>query len=299
MVMLAEALLREFAPESPKIVLVTDRVDLDDQIYGTFVASGVGSSQAVTGRHLIELLQSPRTEVITTLLQKFEAAVNVKGSVLDSPNIFVLVDEGHRSHTGQFHAAMRRVLPRACFISFTGTPVFNSELTIEHFGGRIGAAYTLDQAVEDKAVVPLLYEGRHVHQRVDQIPIDEWFKHNRGADRKPGRRTSNAALSADQLNRTEQKVRAIAWDVSTHFQTTFKGTGFKGQLVTPSKATALLYKRFLDEFAMVSSEVSDLPPRATKVTRTRTKVKIAASGRSTRSEADDGAFETKRAIRRT
>jgi type I restriction enzyme, R subunit len=262
MVMLAEALLREFAPESPKIVLVTDRVDLDDQIYGTFVASGVGSSQAVTGRHLIDLLQSPRTEVITTLLQKFEAAVNVKGSVLDSPNIFVLVDEGHRSHTGQFHAAMRRVLPRACFISFTGTPVFNSELpTIEHFGGRIGAAYTLDQAVEDKAVVPLLYEGRHVHQRVDQIPIDEWFKrYTAGLTENQQADLKRKYSSADQLNRTEQKVRAIAWDVSTHFQTTFKGTGFKGQLVTPSKATALLYKRFLDEFAMVSSEVLISPP---------------------------------------
>ncbi len=262
MVMLAEALLREFAPESPKIILVTDRVDLDDQIYGTFVASGVGSSQAVTGRHLIDLLQSPRTEVITTLLQKFEAAVNVKGSVLDSPNIFVLVDEGHRSHTGQFHAAMRRVLPRACFISFTGTPVFNSELpTIEHFGGRIGSAYTLDQAVEDKAVVPLLYEGRHVHQRVDQIPIDEWFKrYTAGLTEKQQADLKRKYSSADQLNRTEQKVRAIAWDVSTHFQTTFKGTGFKGQLVTPSKATALLYKRFLDEFAMVTSEVLISPP---------------------------------------
>jgi type I restriction enzyme, R subunit len=262
MVMLAEALLRDLAQENPKIVLVTDRVDLDDQIYGTFVASGVGTSQAVTGRHLIDLLQSPRTEVITTLLQKFEAAVNVKGSVLDSPNIFVLVDEGHRSHTGQFHAAMRRVLPRACFISFTGTPVFNSELpTIQHFGGRIGAAYTLDQAVADKAVVPLLYEGRHVHQRVDQIPIDEWFKRYTAAlTEKQKADLKRKYSSADQLNRTEQKVRAIAWDVSSHFQTNFKGTGFKGQLVTPSKATALLYKRFLDEFEMVSSEVLISPP---------------------------------------
>jgi type I restriction enzyme R subunit len=262
MVMLAEALLREFAAVSPKIVLVTDRVDLDDQIYGTFVASGVGSSQATTGRHLLELLESSRTQVITTLLQKFEAAVNAKDTLLDSPNIFVLVDEGHRSHTGQFHAAMRRVLPRACFISFTGTPVFKSELpTIERFGGRIGSAYTLDQAVADKAVVPLLYEGRHVHQRVDQIPIDEWFKrYTAGLTEEQRADLKRKYSSADQLNRTEQKVRAIAWDVSTHFQTNFKDTGLKGQLVAPSKATALVYKRFLDEFAMVSNEVLISPP---------------------------------------
>jgi type I restriction enzyme, R subunit len=262
MVMLAESLLSEFASVSPRIVLVTDRVDLDDQIYGTFVASGVATAQARTGRHLLELLTGARTQVVTTLLQKFEAAVNAKDTVLDSPDVFVLVDEGHRSQTGQFHAAMRRVLPRACFIGFTGTPVFKSQLpTIERFGGLIGKPYTIDEAVADKAVVPLLYEGRYVQQRVDQIPIDEWFKkYTTGLTEDQRADLKRKYSSADQLNRTEQKVRAIAWDVSEHFQTNFKGTGFKGQLVTPSKATALLYKRFLDEFGMVTSEVLISPP---------------------------------------
>jgi type I restriction enzyme, R subunit len=262
MVMLANALLTRFAERSPQVVLVTDRVDLDDQIYGTFVASGVETAQASTGKHLLELLQRGRTQAITTLLQKFEAAVNIKDAVLASPDIFVLVDEGHRSQTGQFHAAMRRVLPRACFIGFTGTPVFKSQLpTIERFGGLIGSAYTIDQAVADKAVVPLLYEGRYVHQQVDQIPIDEWFKrYTAGLTEAQRADLKRKYSSADQLNRTEQKVRAITWDLSSHFQTNFKGTGFKGQLVTPSKATALLYKRFLDEFGMVSSEVLISPP---------------------------------------
>lgn len=262
MVMLAESLLSEFAALSPKVVLVTDRVDLDDQIYGTFVASGVGTEQAATGRHLLHLLGSSRTQVITTLLQKFEAAVNAKDVLLNSPDIFVLVDEGHRSQTGQFHAAMRRVLPRACFIGFTGTPVFKSQLpTVERFGGLIGSPYTIDQAVADRAVVPLLYEGRHVHQRVDQVPIDEWFsRYTVGLTVEQRADLKRKYSSADQLNRTEQKVRAIAWDVSVHFRTNFQGTGFKGQLVTPSKATALLYKRFLDEFGMVSSEVLISPP---------------------------------------
>lgn len=262
MVMLAEAILTDFAAQSPKIVLVTDRVDLDDQIYGTFVGSGVTTSQANTGRHLLELLEGNRAQVITTLLQKFEAAVNAKETTLDDPNIFVLVDEGHRSHTGQFHAAMRRVLPKACLIGFTGTPIFKSQMpTIERFGGLIGSAYTIDQAVEDKAVVPLLYEGRYVQQHVDQVPIDEWFKrYTSGLTEEQRADLKRKYSSADQLNRTEQKVRAIAWDVSTHFRTNFQGTRFKGQLVTPSKATALLYKRFLDEFGLVSSEVLISPP---------------------------------------
>jgi type I restriction enzyme R subunit len=262
MVMLAESLLSLFAHLNPRVVLVTDRVDLDDQIYGTFIASGVMATQARTGRHLLELLAGVRTQVVTTLLQKFEAAVNAKDTVLDSPDIFVLVDEGHRSQTGQFHAAMRRVLPRACFIGFTGTPVFKAQLpTIERFGGLIGSAYTINEAVEDKAVVPLLYEGRYVHQRVDQIPIDEWFqRYTMGLTEEQRADLKRKYSSADQLNRTEQKVRAIAWDISEHFQTNFKGTGFKGQLVTPSRATALLYKRFLDEFGMVTSEVLISPP---------------------------------------
>ena len=264
MVMLAESILRQFAHLSPRIVLVTDRVDLDDQIYGTFVASGVETAQAKTGRHLLELLGGARTQVITTLLQKFEAAVNARDVVLDSPDIFVLVDEGHRSHSGQFHASMRRVLPKACFIGFTGTPVFKSQIpTIERFGGLIGSAYTIDQAVEDKAVVPLMYEGRYVQQHVDQLPIDEWFRrYTSGLTEEQRADLKRKYSSADQLNRTEQKVRAIAWDVSEHYQTTFKGTGFKGQLVAPSKATALLYKRFLDEFGIVTNEVLISPPEA-------------------------------------
>ena len=262
MVMLAEALLSDLASVNPKVVLVTDRVDLDDQIYGTFVKSGVGASQAQTGRHLLELLTSQRTEVITTLLQKFEAAVNAQGTVLDSPNIFVLVDEGHRSQGGSFHAAMRRVLPKACLIGFTGTPVFKSQTpTIERFGGLIGDAYTIDQAVEDKAVVPLLYEGRLVEQYVDQGAIDEWFKRSTaGLTDEQRADLKRKYSSADQLNRTDQKIRAIAWDIGEHFERNFKGIGFKGQLVAPSKAAAIQYKKYLDEFGKVSSEVLISPP---------------------------------------
>lgn len=257
MVMLAEAILEVFASRNPRVVLVTDRVDLDDQIYGTFKGASVETSQATTGRQLLELLDSPRTQVITTLIQKFEAALKGRTKALDSPDIFVLVDESHRSQTGQFHAAMRRVLPKACFIGFTGTPIFSGEWpTVQRFGGLIGDPYTIDKAVADGAVVPLLYEGRYVHQQVDQIPIDEWFKrYTSGLTEDQRRDLKRKYSSAGQLNRTEQKIRAIAWDISTHYTTNFQHTGLKGQLVAPSKTDALLYKRFLDEFGMVTSEV--------------------------------------------
>jgi type I restriction enzyme R subunit len=257
MVMLAETILEVFANRNPRVLLVTDRVDLDDQLYGTFKGASVETAQATTGRHLLELLESPRTQVITTLIHKFEAALRTRTTTLDSPDIFVLVDESHRSQTGQFHVAMRRVLPKACFIGFTGTPIFAGEMpTVQRFGGLIGEPYTIDKAVADGAVVPLLYEGRYVHQQVDQIPIDEWFKrYTSGLTDEQRADLKRKYSSAGQLNRTEQKIRAIAWDISAHYATNFQNTGLKGQLVAPSKADALLYKRFFDEFGMVTSEV--------------------------------------------
>src|SRR4029450_9271009 len=168
-----------------------------------------------------------RTQVITTLIHKFETALKVRSTELDSPDIFVLVDESHRTQSGQFHASMRRVLPHACFIGFTGTPIFAGEVpTVLRFGGLIGDAYTIDEAVADGAVVPLLYEGRFVHQQVDQIPIDEWFKrYTAGLTDDQRADLKRKYSSAGQLNRTEQKIRAIAWDISTHYATNFQHTG--------------------------------------------------------------------------
>lgn len=256
MVMLANGLAMEPDLDDFKIVLVTDRVDLDDQIYKTFRHCGTNPEQAKTGKHLSDLLQSHKQRIITTIIDKFEAAVGKNAVTVANPNIFVLVDESHRGQYGPIHAKMRKALHNACFIGFTGTPVLKKERnTVERFGGLIDS-YPIDQAVLDKAVVPLLYEGRHVDQKVDEEAIDTWFENLTGdlspeqiADLKKKFSTSN------QLNKTEQKVMRIAWDISTHFRDNWQGTPYKGQLVAQDKATALIYKKFLDEFGMVTSEV--------------------------------------------
>ncbi len=257
MVMLAHAIALEPAIPDFKVVLVTDRIDLDDQIYKTFQHCGAEVVQARTGKHLGDLLQGNQGRIIATIIDKFEAALGRANATNESHNIFVLVDEGHRSQFGPLHAKMRKVLPNACFIGFTGTPVAKKEKnTIQRFGGLIPPTYTISQAVEDKAVVPLLYEGRHVEQVVYKEPIDSWFamvtedlSEEQRADLK------HKFSSSDQLNKAEQKVARVAYDISVHFRDSWKGTGFKGQLVTPDKATALRYKEHLDSFGMVSSEV--------------------------------------------
>lgn len=256
MVMLAEAIALE-AFDRYKIVLVTDRVDLDDQIYKTFQHCGAEPAQATTGRNLLELLEGDKSRIITTVIDKFEAAVAARGVCNDNPNIFVLVDESHRTQYGSLHANMRRALPNACFIGFTGTPVMKRDRnTVEKFGGMIPPTYTIRDAVRDKAVVPLLYEGRHIDQIVDQKAIDAWF------DRITATLTREQATDLKKkfagqkpLNKAMQRVRVAAWDIGQNFVDNWKGTPFKGQLVAPDKPTALLYKQFLDEFGHVSSEV--------------------------------------------
>src|SRR5690606_38402209 len=234
MVMLANAILEKFREHDPRIVLVPDRIDLDDQIYNTFRGTGVDLVQAESGADLRERLRDRRARVVTTLIHKFDRALRTRDPLADDPNVFVLVDEGHRTHTGTLHAAMRVALPRACYIGSTGTPILKGDkATVAKFGGIIDR-YTIDQAVEDDAVVPLLYEGRHVPLDIDEAPIDSWFeKYTAALTPEQKADLKRKYSTADQLNRTEQKIRAIAWDISVHFTTNFKGTPFKGQLVAP------------------------------------------------------------------
>ena len=257
MVFLAKALAMEHELDDHKVVIVTDRVDLDDQISKTFQHTGHEVKQARTGWNLGNLLESTKAQIITTVIDKFEAAVGKVGVRNDSPNIFVLVDESHRSQYGPRHAKMRKALPNACYIGFTGTPLMRRDRsTAVKFGGIIEPSYTIQRAVEDHAVVPLLYEGRQVPQDVDAVPLDTWFE-KYTAELTPEQRADlkKRCSGTSQLQRSRQTIMRIAWDVSTHYRDTWQGTPYKGQLVTTSKAAALLYKEFLDEFGMVSSEV--------------------------------------------
>lgn len=257
MVMLAQAIAMEPSIRNPKIVLVTDRTDLDNQITSTFRKCGMFVENATTGQRLVELLESKSDSVVTTIINKFVAAVKKINRPLESHDIFVLVDEGHRTQHGTFNIDMQKTMPNACFIAMTGTPLFKKDKsTAEKFGGLIDA-YTVDQAVKDKAVVPLLYEGRLALQNVNASPIDTFF----GMVSEPLTEYQKADIKKkfarnDHLNSAEQKMRMIAWDISYHFRDNWQGrTPFKGQLVCDKKVNAIKYKEYLDEIGIVSCEV--------------------------------------------
>ena len=256
MVMLAQAIAMDKSIRNPKIILVTDRTDLDRQITGTFRKCGRFVQNATTGQRLVELLENKGDSIVTTIINKFVAAMKKIKKPLDSHDIFVLVDEGHRSQNGTFNIEMQKTLPNACFIALTGTPLFKKDKsTAAKFGGIIDA-YTVDQAVNDKAVVPLLYEGRLARQIVNAHPLDTFFEMVSEPLTEYQKADFKKKFSrADQLNSAEQKIYAIAWNISLHFRDNWQGTPFKAQLVCDKKINAIRYKEFLDEIGIVSSEV--------------------------------------------
>ena len=255
MVMLAQKIAS--VVQNPRIVLVTDRTDLDSQITKTFRKCGKDVENATTGKNLVELLESNNDSIITTVINKFATAIKKIKQPLTDPNIFILIDEAHRSQYKEMAVQMNRVLPNACKIAFTGTPLMKKDKnTARTFGGIIKPVYTVKQAVEDHAVVPLLYEGRIVPQFVTEGPIDSFFdKVCEDLTFEQSTDLKKKFSRTDILNQTEQRIYSIATDISDHFADNWKGSGFKAMLVTPKKRVAILYKKYLDEIGKVSSEV--------------------------------------------
>ena len=266
MVMLGRALALDKGIINPRIIIVTDRDDLDKQIKGTFKSCEMEPRRATSGADLIELVRN-KAPLITTIINKFDTALRGNEIGENDANIFVLVDESHRTQTGklgghsQFATKMRRLIPHACYLGFTGTPLLKKDKnTLSTFGGLIHK-YAINEAVADEAVVPLLYEGRLVEQQITGNVIDRWFeKISEGLTEKQKADLKRKFSRMDALGKTGQAIRAKAFDISEHFRQHWQGTGFKAQLVAPSKAAAVRFKEVLDEIGHVTSAIVISPP---------------------------------------
>ena len=248
MVMLAKCIALEKDIVNARVVIVTDRIDLDKQIFNTFHHCGKTPERAKSGNHLAELINDSGVEIITTVVDKFESALNRKDFKNDSSNIFVLVDESHRGHYGLTHTKMKRVLPKACYLGFTGTPLLKSEKsTAQKFGGFIYPIYSINTAVKDKAVVPLLYEGRSAKLTVNQTQIDKGFQRlSEPLTEYQSVILKRKGSSISEIYKSQQVVDEIAYDISKHFCENWKGTGFKAMLAVPFRATALMYQKYFE-----------------------------------------------------
>jgi type I restriction enzyme R subunit len=258
MVMLSKALAMEPSIPNPRVIIVTDRINLDKQIRDTFQHCGIEAKRAVSGTDLLGLLEDERNTVMTTVLFKFRSAVRQSKKALNTENVFVLADEGHRSHYGTARGTMERMLPGACYIGFTGTPLMKDEKrsTIEKFGGFIDPTYTIEEATADGAVVRLIYEGRLNVLNVNREPLDKWFvRESESLSEDQQADLKREFTSKNKLMSVEDNIKAIAFDISEHYSKNWKGTGFKGQLAVWSKANAVKFKKHLDSFGKVTSEV--------------------------------------------
>ncbi len=268
MVFLCKALLIHPKLVECRMLVVTDRVDLEKQLAKTFlhggalgIAKGIkreeNRTKASTGRDLAKRIGQGNDRILFSIINKFGTASKLAECHNPSENMIVLVDEGHRGQNGENHERMRKALPNASFVAFTGTPLLKDDKTTNKFG-PIVHAYTMQRAVDDRTVTPLLYEERKPVLDINASAIDNWFD----------RITSN--LSDKQKNDLKEKygkrgqvygssarVDLIAWDISVHFYENFKklGTNLKGQLATDSKLSAIRYKKALDAIGQVSSAI--------------------------------------------
>ena len=255
MVMVAKYILEEMSSCNPRVVIVTDRKELDKQIAKTFVHTRLAPARATSGKHLIELINKGSADVITSIINKFNTVEN-SGLKNHSRDIFVLVDESHRSNYGSLATKMRTVFPNACYIGFTGTPLMKNEKNTMAKFGKLIHKYTIKDGVEDKAIVPLIYEGKFVDQNVDEDNIDLWF--NQVTKR------LNDAQKADlrdkwstikRLASTDARIKRIALDVNLHFIEGYKNTGFKAMLACNFKKDAIRYQKCFEEFGDLTTAV--------------------------------------------
>lgn len=261
MVYITKKLMEDKEIQNPQVVIVTDRVDLDKQIHKTFNRIGVEAARATTGNNLTDLIKDEKVRVITTVVNKFETVVK-SGVSVDAPNTFILVDEGHRTQYGEINRRMQEVFKGAIYISFTGTPIMKRDRNIfDKFGGLIHK-YSLDDALKDKAIVPLIYEGKMVDQEVSKEAIDmrlDMLTRNLTEEQKTD--VMKKWSRFEKVASSEQRLELIAWDIAKNYNETLKGTGFNAMLACNKKIEAVKYYNiFKDEFPELEVAVVISPP---------------------------------------
>lgn len=262
MLWLAIKLRRDEVHENPTLVLVTDRVDLDDQINKTFLACGFPNpKRAESVRDLRSLLRGAGGSTILTTVHKFQDLA-AKGKRAEFPtlseaqNVFVLTDEAHRTQYGSLAANMRKALPNATFFGFTGTPIDKKDRsTLETFGPYIDT-YTIEQAVADGATVPIFYESRLPELRIVGSSLDALF------ERIFSDRTNEERLAIKKRYANEaaiagapKRIEAVCLDLVDHYTNYIQPNGFKAQIVTCSREVAVLYKETLERLNAPASAI--------------------------------------------
>ena len=242
MVFFAQKVLRKFHG-SHTFLIVTDREELDNQIYTNFARAGAITeehTQATGGAHLQQLLREDN-RYIFTLIQKFRSPEDGKFPLIsDRSDIIVITDEAHRSQYETLAENMRRALPNAAFIAFTGTPLIVGEEKTKNVFGEYVSVYNFKQSVEDGATVPLYYENRIPELQLTNAAFDEEMHRiieDAELDENQEQKFDREISRQYHLITREERLETIAKDMVSHFME--RGIMGKAMFIAIDKATAV------------------------------------------------------------
>ncbi|WP_027340831.1 type I restriction endonuclease subunit R [Halonatronum saccharophilum] len=271
MVMLARKIRREVKLRNSTIVVITDRVDLDKQIYNTFVRVFPELTEAEknedkvllradTVEEMKRLLAKAQPKIIMTTIHKFQSERdedkvledNLQRTKLffekeievltEKENLIVMTDEAHRSQYSSLAQNMRRALPNATFIGFTGTPIEKDDKNTYRTFGQIIDEYTINEAVEDGATLAIIYEGRKPNLHLKADTIEEAFNQvfaDRSKEEKEAIKDKYANKRA--IAEGDERIEEIARDMLIHYRDNIYPNGFKAQIVCVSRIACVKY----------------------------------------------------------
>lgn len=245
MLMLAGALIREPVMANPTIVMVTDRNDLDDQLFGTFAAGRAllrqEPIQADSREHLKALLDRAAGGVVFTTIHKFTEA---HGAISERANVVVMADEAHRSQYGFVEGGarwMREALPSATFVGFTGTPLERDDKNTIHVFGKYTDVYDIRQAIEDGATKPLYYESRIVKLTVDDAgatAAEAELERAAAADASGGEVKDQIRIPLEALVGASERLERLAAFIVENWEKRRAAMEGKAMIVTMSRDIA-------------------------------------------------------------
>jgi type I restriction enzyme, R subunit len=245
MLMLAGALIREPRLTNPTVVMITDRNDLDDQLFDTFAAGRAllrqAPVQAASREQLKALLDRAAGGVVFTTIQKFAEA---HGVISERANVVVMADEAHRSQYGFVEGGarwMREALPNATFVGFTGTPLERDDKNTIHVFGEYADVYDIRQAVEDGATRPLYYESRIVKLKVDEEGsriAEDTIEYVTGAERDGDEAEDRIRVPLESLVGAPERIERLAAFIVEHWEKRRAAMEGKAMVVTMSRDIA-------------------------------------------------------------
>ena len=284
MVMLAVKMRRDPILKQYKLVFITDRTQLDNQLSNTFRdTQGETVFNAGSVAELKDLLRKDSSDLVTAMVQKFQEAEKAGGfgDLNASDKIIVLADEAHRTQFGGLAMTINAALPNAPKIGFTGTPLLKTQKMDQAFGGYIDQ-YKINQAVEDGATVRLLYEGRQVQTEVVGKPLDklfdEYFKDYTDEQKREIKKKYGVEKA---VREAPARIRWVCIDLLKHYREHIQPDGFKAMIVVGSRHAATVYKKMLDELesplaeVIISGDHNDKPYIAQYTDKTHQKKTIA------------------------